>query len=159
MNEAVRLPAPSALIAGATARRVTTAAPPMRRRLTGLVRRGLFMGVLKGLRDPACADGRVRTIHANGSARLWSRPDYTAWRRLDVAPLYRRDGRHSAKLGCVTEGVAPRRRSTKRWLLVVALGLVGLLAILIGVALLADDDTAPCGCSPIPSPTASSSAE
>ena len=69
------------------------------------------------------------------------------------------DRRRSAKLGCVTEAVAPRRPSTKRWLLVVALGLVGLLAILTGVALLADDDTPPCGCTPIPaSPSASRSA-
>jgi hypothetical protein len=41
---------------------------------------------------------------------------------------------------------------------VVALGLVGLLAILIGVALLADDDTQPCGCAPVRSPSPSSSA-
>ncbi|WP_204004854.1 hypothetical protein [Virgisporangium aurantiacum] len=58
----------------------------------------------------------------------------------------------------MTEAVAPRRRSTKRWLLVVALGLLGLLAILVGVALLADDDTPPCGCSPVRAPSASSSA-
>jgi hypothetical protein len=68
------------------------------------------------------------------------------------------DGHRSAKLGHVTEAVAPRRRSTKRWLLVATLGLVGLVAILVGVALLADDDTPPCGCSPVRSPSASSSA-
>jgi hypothetical protein len=68
------------------------------------------------------------------------------------------DGRRSAKLGCVTDVVAPRRRSTKRWLLVVALGLLGLLAILVGVALLADDDTPPCGCSPVRPPSWSPSA-
>ncbi|GAA0898592.1 hypothetical protein GCM10009557_73980 [Virgisporangium ochraceum] len=51
-----------------------------------------------------------------------------------------------------------RRWSAKRWLLVAALGLVGLLAVLVGVALLADGTDAPCSCSPIPSPTAASSA-
>jgi hypothetical protein len=124
----------------------------MRRRL----RRGLFMGVPK-VEEFLCADGRVRAIHARGSGRLWSRPDYTALRSLDLDPLCRLRGHHSAKLGDVTETGAPRRPSTKRWLLVVALGLIGLLAILVGVALLADDDTPPCGCSPIRSPSAPSS--
>jgi hypothetical protein len=54
--------------------------------------------------------------------------------------------------------VARRRRSTKRWLIVVVLGLVGLLGILAGVYLLSDSGQAPCSCSPIPSPTASSAA-
>lgn len=58
----------------------------------------------------------------------------------------------------MTEAVTPRRWSAKRWLLVAALGLVGLIAVLVGVALIADDAAAPCSCSPIPSPTAASSA-
>ncbi|WP_203928984.1 hypothetical protein [Virgisporangium ochraceum] len=58
----------------------------------------------------------------------------------------------------MTEAVTRRRWSAKRWLLVAALGLVGLLAVLVGVALLADGTDAPCSCSPIPSPTAASSA-
>ena len=115
------------------------------------------MGVPKG-RGILCADGRVRTIHANGSGWPWSRPDYTAWHTLDMTALCRKARPRSAKLGDVTEAVAPRRRSAKRWLLVVGLGLVGLLAILIGVALLVEDDDVPCGCSPVPLPTASSAA-
>lgn len=64
----------------------------------------------------------------------------------------------SAKLGVVTDAVTPdaavrRRRFVKRWLIAAAIGLVSLMVILIGVVLLADDP-APCGCAPIPSPTA-----
>lgn len=64
----------------------------------------------------------------------------------------------SAKLGCVTDAVAPnaderRRRFLKRWLLAAAIGLAGLLVILAGVVLLADDATAPCSCTPTPTAT------
>jgi hypothetical protein len=58
------------------------------------------------------------------------------------------------------EGMVPRRGlSPKGWLLIVALSLASLIAVLIGVALLAGPSD-PCGCSPVerPSPSASLSA-
>jgi len=57
--------------------------------------------------------------------------------------------RTSAKLGDVTV--------VRRWFLAAGIGLVSLLVILAGVYLLADDDVAPCSCSPPPSPTTSAS--
>jgi hypothetical protein len=54
----------------------------------------------------------------------------------------------------------PRRGlSPKGWLLIVALSVAGLVAVLIGVALLAEPRD-PCSCSPVrPSPSTSTSAE
>jgi hypothetical protein len=53
------------------------------------------------------------------------------------------------------EGVPRRGLSTKGWLLIVALSVAGLVAVLVGVALLAGEDSL-CGCSPVrPSPSAS----
>jgi hypothetical protein len=53
----------------------------------------------------------------------------------------------------------PRRGpSVKGWLVIVALSVAGLVAVLVGVALLAAPGD-PCGCSPVPpSPSASASA-
>jgi hypothetical protein len=58
----------------------------------------------------------------------------------------------------VTDLVARRRRFAKWWLIAVGIGLASLVVILLGVYLFADDTTRPCGCSPIPSPTASTTA-
>jgi hypothetical protein len=53
------------------------------------------------------------------------------------------------------EGMRPPRGiSGKIWLLVVVLSVAGLVTVLIGVALLADDGD-PCSCSPVRRPSAS----
>ena len=52
--------------------------------------------------------------------------------------------------GMSTAEGAPRRGpSPKGWLLIVALSVAGLVAVLVGVALLAGEDD-PCSCSPVP---------
>jgi hypothetical protein len=58
-----------------------------------------------------------------------------------------------------TEDAARRRGpSAKGWALIAGLALIGLIAVLIGVALLADS-AKPCGCAPLPpSSTPSTSA-
>jgi hypothetical protein len=53
------------------------------------------------------------------------------------------------------EGMRPRRGiSGRTWLVIVALSVAGLVAVLIGVALLVDDGD-PCSCSPVERPPAS----
>jgi hypothetical protein len=53
------------------------------------------------------------------------------------------------------DGTRRRGLSAKGWLLVAALAVAGLVAVLVGVALLAEP-AKPCGCSPLP-PSATAS--